>query len=129
MDLSQQFWRGKRVLLTGHTGFKGSWLALWLRSMGAEVTGFALDPGTEPSLFELAGVAEGINDQRGDLRDLGALLELIAENRPEIVLHLAAQPLVREGYRDPLALVKALPALIPVKTVLLDSGKIRIEPR
>lgn len=102
MDLSSQFWRGKRVLLTGHTGFKGSWLTLWLRSMGAEVTGFALDPGTEPSLFELAGVAEGINDQRGDLRDLGALLELIADSRPEIVLHLAAQPLVREGYRDPL---------------------------
>lgn len=102
MGLSPQFWRGKRVLLTGHTGFKGSWLALWLRSLGAEVTGFSLDPGTEPSLFELAGVAEGINDQRGDLRDLGALLELIAETQPEIVLHLAAQPLVREGYRDPL---------------------------
>lgn len=102
MGLSPAFWQGKRVLLTGHTGFKGSWLALWLQSLGAEVTGFALDPSTEPSLFELARVAEGLNDQRGDLRDLGALLELIAETRPEIVLHLAAQPLVREGYRDPL---------------------------
>ncbi|PXX75475.1 CDP-glucose 4,6-dehydratase [Pseudomonas sp. LAMO17WK12:I10] len=102
MGLSAQFWRGKRVLLTGHTGFKGSWLTLWLHSLGAEVSGFSLDPATEPSLFELARIAEGINDQRGDLRDLGALLELIAETQPEIVLHLAAQPLVREGYRDPL---------------------------
>ncbi|MCP1480176.1 MULTISPECIES: CDP-glucose 4,6-dehydratase [Pseudomonas] len=102
VGLSAQFWRGKRVLLTGHTGFKGSWLSLWLHSLGAEVSGFSLDPATEPSLFELARVAEGINDQRGDLRDLGALLELIAETQPEIVLHLAAQPLVREGYRDPL---------------------------
>ncbi|MFJ2362858.1 CDP-glucose 4,6-dehydratase [Pseudomonas sp. NPDC087697] len=102
VGLSSQFWRGKRVLVTGHTGFKGSWLTLWLQSLGAEVTGFALDPSTEPSLFELARVAEGINDQRGDLRDLAALLELIAEVQPEIVLHLAAQPLVREGYRDPL---------------------------
>ncbi|POA32587.1 MULTISPECIES: CDP-glucose 4,6-dehydratase [unclassified Pseudomonas] len=102
VGLSSQFWRGKRVLVTGHTGFKGSWLTLWLQSLGAEVTGFALDPSTEPSLFELARVAEGINDQRGDLRDLAALLELIAEAQPEIVLHLAAQPLVREGYRDPL---------------------------
>ena len=102
MGLNLEFWRGKRVLLTGHTGFKGSWLTLWLKSLGAEVSGFALDPSTEPSLFELARVTEGINDQRGDLRDLGALLELIAEVQPEIVLHLAAQPLVREGYRDPL---------------------------
>ncbi|WP_248802273.1 CDP-glucose 4,6-dehydratase [Pseudomonas sp. MWU13-2100] len=102
VGLSPAFWSGKRVLLTGHTGFKGSWLALWLESLGAQVSGFALDPSTEPSLFELARVGEGLNDQRGDLRDLGALLELIAETEPEIVLHLAAQPLVREAYRDPL---------------------------
>jgi CDP-glucose 4,6-dehydratase len=73
-----------------------------LQSLGAQVTGFALDPSTSPSLFELARVGEGIEDRRGDLRDLGALLEVIAETEPEIVLHLAAQPLVREGYRDPL---------------------------
>ena len=102
MGLSAEFWRGKRVLVTGHTGFKGSWLTLWLQNLGAQVSGFSLDPSTEPSLFELARVHEGINDQRGDLRDLGALLEIIAETEPEIVLHLAAQPLVREGYRDPL---------------------------
>ncbi|NWE72284.1 CDP-glucose 4,6-dehydratase, partial [Pseudomonas gingeri] len=102
VGLSPAFWRGKRVLLTGHTGFKGSWLALWLQSLGAEVSGFALAPATEPNLFELARVGEGIKDRRGDLRDLGALLELIAETEPEIVLHLAAQPLVREAYRDPL---------------------------
>jgi CDP-glucose 4,6-dehydratase len=102
MGLSPAFWRGKRVLLTGHTGFKGSWLALWLKSLGAQVTGFALEPSTEPSLYQLARVSDGINDQRGDLRDLGALMEVLANVEPEIVLHLAAQPLVREGYRDPL---------------------------
>lgn len=102
VGLNREFWEGKRVLLTGHTGFKGSWLALWLRELGAEVTGFALDPSTEPSLFELARVGQDINDVRGDLRDLGALLEVVAEIQPEIVLHLAAQPLVREAYRDPL---------------------------
>ncbi|MFJ4066909.1 CDP-glucose 4,6-dehydratase [Pseudomonas sp. NPDC089996] len=102
VGLSPAFWQGKRVLLTGHTGFKGSWLALWLRELGAQVTGFALDPGTEPSLFELAQVGREITDVRGDLRDLGALLDAVATAQPEIVLHLAAQPLVREGYRDPL---------------------------
>lgn len=102
VGLNREFWEGKRVLLTGHTGFKGSWLALWLRELGAEVTGFALDPATEPSLFELARVGSDIKDVRGDLRDLGALLEVVADAQPEIVLHLAAQPLVREAYRDPL---------------------------
>ncbi|AGZ36246.1 MULTISPECIES: CDP-glucose 4,6-dehydratase [Pseudomonas] len=102
VGLNPAFWQGKRVLLTGHTGFKGSWLALWLRELGAQVTGFALDPGSEPSLFELARVGSDITDVRGDLRDLAALLEVVAEVQPEIVLHLAAQPLVREAYRDPL---------------------------
>ncbi|MFZ3182947.1 MAG: CDP-glucose 4,6-dehydratase [Pseudomonas sp.] len=99
--LDRQFWAGKRVLLTGHTGFKGGWLALWLRSWGAQVTGFALAPNTTPSLFELAQVGEGIDSRIGDLRDLAALQALVSEVQPEIVLHLAAQPLVREGYRDP----------------------------
>jgi len=102
VGLNAEFWQGKRVLLTGHTGFKGSWLALWLRELGAEVTGFALDPLEGPNLYELAQVGREIRDIRGDLRDLGALLEAVAEAQPEIVLHLAAQPLVREAYRDPL---------------------------
>lgn len=101
MGLSESFWAGKRVLLTGHTGFKGSWLALWLHSLGAKVVGFALEPPTSPSLFELAGVSQGLDDRRGDLRDLSALLKTVADARPEIVLHLAAQPLVSEGYKDP----------------------------
>lgn len=101
LGVNAAFWQNKRVLLTGHTGFKGSWLALWLESLGAQVTGFALDPGTQPSLFELARVGSSLDDRRGDLRDLGALLDLMTASRPEIVLHLAAQPLVRESYRDP----------------------------
>ena len=100
--LNSAFWQGKRVLLTGHTGFKGSWLALWLEQLGAQVTGFALAPPTQPSLYELARVGEGVSSHIGDLRDLEALQAVVRSAQPEIVLHLAAQPLVRESYRDPL---------------------------
>ena len=96
------FWRGKRVLLTGHTGFKGGWLALWLRRLGSHVTGIALPPNTTPGLFELARVAEGMNSKFCDIRDAAALGGIVAAARPEIVFHLAAQPLVRASYRDPL---------------------------
>jgi len=99
--VTQEFWRGRRVLLTGHTGFKGSWLSLWLQSLGAEVTGYALPPPTRPSLFELAGVGQGMRSVIGDVDDAPALQQAVREARPEIVLHLAAQPLVHAGYDDP----------------------------
>jgi CDP-glucose 4,6-dehydratase len=93
-------YRGKRVLLTGHTGFKGSWLALWLHEMGAKVTGISLSPETEPDHWNL--LALPIDDRRLDIRDADALLQVVTETQPEIVFHLAAQPLVRRSYRDPL---------------------------
>jgi CDP-glucose 4,6-dehydratase len=97
------FWRGKRVLLTGHTGFKGAWLALWLQRLGAQVTGLALAPATEPSLFALAGVAQALDHHVVDIRDAAAVARVVQAARPEIVLHLAAQALVRESYREPVA--------------------------
>src|SRR5829696_2174910 len=95
------FWAGRRVLLTGHTGFKGGWLALWLRVLGAEVTGFGAPPPTEPALYELARIGEGLRDLRGDVRDAAAVADAVARARPEVVLHLAAQPLVRQAWREP----------------------------
>ena len=99
--MNPAFWQGKRVLLTGHTGFKGSWLSLWLQSMGANVVGYALAPPTNPSLFEVANVAKGMISIIGDIRDLAHLRTVFAEHKPEIVIHMAAQPLVRYSYREP----------------------------
>jgi CDP-glucose 4,6-dehydratase len=95
------FWEGKRVLVTGHTGFKGSWLSLWLQSAGAEVIGYALKPPTQPSLFEVAEVGQGMISVINDVRDLERLRNVFNEHQPEIVFHLAAQPLVRYSYIDP----------------------------
>ena len=99
MDLS--FYKGKKVLITGHTGFKGSWMCQVLKTLGAKVTGFALQPPTSPSLFEIANVSEGINSVIGDIRDLKCLESALLASKPEIVIHMAAQPLVRESYLDP----------------------------
>ncbi|OIQ85893.1 CDP-glucose 4,6-dehydratase [mine drainage metagenome] len=99
--MNHEFWGGKRVLLTGHTGFKGGWLSLWLQSMGAEVVGYALAPPTRPSLFEIADVGKGITSINGDVRDLGHLRTVLAEHRPEIVFHMAAQAMVRYSYAEP----------------------------
>jgi len=99
--MDTQFWAGKRVFLTGHTGFKGSWLSLWLQSLDVELTGYALTPPTKPSLFEIAGVANGMNSVIGDIRDLDTLKQAIQAAKPEIIIHMAAQPLVRYSYENP----------------------------
>lgn len=101
LEMTPEFWRGKRVLVTGHTGFKGSWLSLWLQSLGAAVTGYALAPPTNPSLFEAGRVAQGMTSLTGDITDLSALLKAMSNARPEIVIHMAAQSLVRLSYDQP----------------------------
>ena len=96
------FWRGKSVLITGHTGFKGSWLSLCLDALGAHVHGFALKPPTRPSLYEMVELGKRIAAVEGDVRDYGAFRSMLLESRPEIIFHLAAQSLVRRSYREPL---------------------------
>ena len=93
--------RGKKVLVTGHTGFKGGWLCLWLERLGAEVYGYALPPVTSPSLFELCQLQETVNHQFGDIRDMDQMIARVAKVQPDVVFHLAAQPIVRESYLDP----------------------------
>jgi CDP-glucose 4,6-dehydratase len=102
MVVNAEFWRGRRVLLTGHTGFKGGWLALWLQSMGVKVRGVALQPPTTPALFNVARVGEGMEHRVSDIRDFDALLANLSEFKPEVVFHMAAQPLVRLSFRQPL---------------------------
>ena len=96
------FWRGRRVLVTGHTGFKGGWLSLWLHELGAEVTGFALPPPTDPSFFEQVRLGELVKHIEGDVSDLDAVEAAVTSSRPEVVFHLAAQPLVRHSYDHPI---------------------------
>jgi CDP-glucose 4,6-dehydratase len=99
--MNRIFWKGKRVLITGNTGFKGSWLTLWLQALGAEVTGYSLSPPTHPNLFELARASNCTTSVLGDVRDLNSLQRVLKEKTPEIVLHLAAQTVVQTSYEDP----------------------------
>ena len=99
--VNPQFWKGKRVFVTGHTGFKGSWLSLWLQLMGAEVKGFSLAPPTQPALFEVAKVGNNMQTEIGDIRNLQQLSQSIRAFNPDVLLHLAAQPLVRLSYKEP----------------------------
>ena len=100
-EFGLSFYKGKKVLVTGHTGFKGSWLCKVLENLGAEVTGYSLNPPTEPSLFEIADIEQDVKSVIGDIRDYNALKEVFDEAQPEIVLHLAAQPIVRDSYKNP----------------------------
>ena len=99
--VTYNFWSDKRVFLTGHTGFKGSWLSLWLQSLGAKVTGYALKPPTQANLFEVASVKKGMCSIIGDIRDLDSLKKAMKEANPDILIHMAAQPLVRYSYSNP----------------------------
>lgn len=103
MIVNPVLWRGRSVLVTGHTGFKGGWLTLWLHQLNANVHGYALNPPTDPSLFDVARIGSVLSsDTRADLADLGELMTALKAAQPEVIFHLAAQPLVRESYRDPL---------------------------
>jgi len=130
------FWQGKRVLLTGHTGFKGSWLSLWLLELGAVVTGFSLPPEMDPSLFSQLALESRLDHRLGDIRDAEVVAELVQEVQPDVVLHLAAQPLVRRSYAEPTAtwatnvmgtihLLEALRSLQqPCTAVLITTDKV-----
>jgi len=99
--VNPNFWKDKRVFLTGHTGFKGSWCALWLQSLGAEVKGYALAPYTKPDLYSIACVSDTINSEIGDIRDLDKITKSMTDFNPDILIHMAAQPLVRYSYKNP----------------------------
>ena len=99
--MQKEFWNGKRVLITGHTGFKGSWLTFWLRMLGADIAGYSLAPDTSPNLFESLQIDRGIRSITADVRDLEKLDAVVSQSKPDIIFHLAAQSLVRRGYRQP----------------------------
>ncbi|WP_417897206.1 CDP-glucose 4,6-dehydratase [Bacillus haimaensis] len=119
--VNEKFWEGKKVFVTGHTGFKGSWLSLWLHSLGAHVTGYALAPPTNPSLYDLCGLSHSIDSIFGDIRDQGKLQKAIKKADPDIVFHLAAQPIVQQSYQEP---VSTYEINVMGTIYLLDSIKI-----
>ncbi len=119
LEVNREFWKGRRVFLTGHTGFKGAWVAAWLARMGAKVTGFAHAPETEPSLWSLLNLP-GVRSVFADLNDRAALDRALAEARPEVILHLAAQALVRRSYRDP---VETFASNVMGTVQLLDAAR------
>ncbi|MEA3547251.1 MAG: CDP-glucose 4,6-dehydratase [Thermodesulfobacteriota bacterium] len=100
--MNARFWKGKKVLITGHTGFKGSWLSLWLQNKGANVVGYALSPPTTPNFFEVGNIASGLESILGDIRDFEKMKSVVDNHQPEIVIHMAAQPLVRYSYNNPI---------------------------
>ena len=101
--MNLDFWKDKRVFITGHTGFKGGWTVLWLKKLGATVKGYSLEPNTTPALFDIVSIAEGIESEFGDVRNLDALKKSVLTFSPDIVIHMAAQALVRDSYNDPVA--------------------------
>ncbi len=101
LEITNSFWQDKNVFLSGHTGFKGSWLTFWLTQLGGKVTGYALDQQIDHNLFSITGIEKSIVDHRGDIRDLSSLARVIKSAKPEIIIHMAAQSLVRESYKDP----------------------------
>ena len=125
--MSSSFWRGKRVLVTGHSGFKGSWLCLWLASLGAEPVGFSAGVPTQPALFELSGMDSQMHSIEGDIRDADAVLEVVERKRPEIVFHLAAQSLVRRSLASP-SLTYEVNAMgtVNVLEAVRRSGEVRV---
>lgn len=118
------FWCNKRVMITGHTGFKGSWLSLWLQSMGADVTGYALQPACEPNLFTLCGLEQTMCSITGDIGDKESLLQAIRDTKPEVIFHMAAQPLVRYSYLNP---VETFSVNVLGTVNLLDAVRIALD--
>jgi CDP-glucose 4,6-dehydratase len=123
MAVDPAFWRGRRVLLTGHTGFKGSWLALWLQELGADVSGFGLAPSGGDSLYSLARMGESVRSVEGDVRDREAVARAVPELRPEVIVHLAAQPLVRRSFAIPVETYET--NVLGTANVLAASGDVR----
>jgi CDP-glucose 4,6-dehydratase len=127
VPIDPDFWAGRRVLLTGHTGFKGAWLSLWLQALGARVSGLAPGPPTRPSLYELAGVGSRMRERAVDVRDAEGVRAALREERPEVVMHLAAQPMVRRSLRDPAMTyaVNVIGTVNVLEAVRLEQGDVR----